>query len=163
MAYEIALFAHLIGVAMFLVAHGVSVFFAFALARERNPERIRAILDLSLGSLGVNYLGLLLLIGAGIWLGFMGQFWSEGWIWTSLVLLVVIAAFMIFMGVTYFGKVREAVGLQRYRRTGQVELGPIASPDALNRLLSQPQPHLTGFVGGLGLLVILVLMVFKPF
>jgi len=163
MTYEIALFIHLLGLALFLIAHGVSVFFSFALKSERNPERIRAILDLSLASLGVNYVGLLLLIGGGVWLGFMGQFWSQGWIWTSLALLVATMALMMFMGVTYFGKVRQAVGLQPYRRTGQVELGPVATADELDRLLSRPQRDATGLVGALALVVILALMVFKPF
>lgn len=163
MIYQVLFFVHLLGLALFLLGHGTSVIFSMALPRERDPERLRAMLDLSLTSLPLNYLGLVLLLGAGIWLGFIGQFWGQGWLWTSLVLLVALTAFMMFMGVTYFSKVREAVGLKPYRRTGQVALGPVAAPAELDRLLSAPQPRLTGMVGGVGLLLILGLMIFKPF
>ena len=129
MDYQYLLLAHLLGFALFLIGHGVSMFFATALRRERNVERLRALLDLSLSGLVATYLGLLLLIGSGIWLGFVGGFWGQGWIWTAVAILVIEMALMMFMGVTYFGRVRTAVGLQPYRLTGQVPRGPVASPE----------------------------------
>ena len=69
MVYQYLLLAHLLGFSLFLIGHGVSMFFSAALRRERNPDRLRALLDLSLSSLIANYLGLLLLIASGIWLG----------------------------------------------------------------------------------------------
>jgi uncharacterized membrane protein len=161
--YQYLLFAHLLGFALFLIGHGVSMFFTAALRRERNPDRLRAILDLSLSSLIANYLGLLLLIVSGIWLGFAGGFWGQGWIWTAIAILVLEMALMIYMGVTFFGRVRTAVGLQPYRRTDQVPLGPVASPDELNQLLSGRQPGIVMGLGVLGLLALLALMVLKPF
>lgn len=163
MDYQYLLLAHLLGFALFLIGHGVSMVFVDALRRERDPDRLRALLDLSLSGLVPNYLGLLLLIGSGIWLGFAGGFWSQGWIWTAVVVLVFELALMIFMGVTYFGRVRTAVGLQPYRRTGQVPLGPVAAPEEIDRLLRQPQPRITMGLGLLGLLILIVLMVLKPF
>lgn len=163
MGYQYLLFAHLLGFALFLIGHGVSMFFAAALRRERNPDRLRALLDLSLSSLVANYLGLLLLIASGIWLGFAGGFWGQGWIWTAIAILVLEMAVMIYMGVTYFGRIRTAVGLQPYRQTSQVPLGPVASPEALDRLLSGPQSRIIMAVGVLGLLALIVLMVLKPF
>ena len=163
MDYQYLLLAHLLGFALFLIGHGVSMFFAAALRRERNVDRLRGLLDLSLSGLVATYLGLLLLIGSGIWLGFVGGFWGQGWIWTAVIILVIEMALMMFMGVTYFGRVRTAVGLQPYRRTGQVPLGPVASPEELNRLLSGPQPGITTAIGFLGLLALIALMVLKPF
>ena len=163
MDYQYLLLAHLLGFALFLMGHGVSMFFAAALRRERNVDRLRALLDLSLSSLVVTYLGLLLLIASGIWLGVAGGFWGQGWIWTAIAILVIEMALMMFMGVTYFGRVRKAVGLQPYRRTGQVPLGPVASPEDLDRLLSGPQPRIVTGVGFIGLLALIALMVLKPF
>lgn len=163
MDYRYLLFAHLLGFALFLLGHGVSMFFSAALRRERSPDRLRAILDLSLSSLIANYLGLLLLVASGIWLGFAGGFWGQGWIWTAIVILVLEMALMIYMGVTFFGRVRTAVGLQPYRRTDQVPLGPVASADELERLLSGRQPGIVMGLGVLGLLALLALMVLKPF
>jgi len=161
--YQYLVLAHLLGFALFLMGHGVSMFFAAALRRERNVDRLRALLDLSLSSLIATYLGLLLLIASGIWLGFAGSFWGQGWIWTAIAILIAEMALMIFMGVTYFGRIRSAVGLQPYRRTGQVPLGPVASADELDRLLSGPQSHIVTGLGLLGLVALIALMVLKPF
>lgn len=157
------LLAHLLGFALFLMGHGVSMFFAAALRRQRNVDRLRALLDLSMSSLIATYLGLLLLIGSGIWLGFVGGFWSQLWIWTAIAILVAEMALMIFMGVTYFSRVRTAVGLQPYRRTSQVRVGPVAPPEELDRLLSGPQSPIVMAVGVLGLIALVALMVLKPF
>ena len=100
MDYQYLVLAHLLGFALFLMGHGVSMFFAAALRRERNVDRLRALLDLSLSSLIATYLGLLLLIASGIWLGFAGSFWGQGWIWTAIAILIAEMALMIFMGVT---------------------------------------------------------------
>jgi hypothetical protein len=163
MDYQYLIFAHLLGLVIFVAAHGVSMFLTAALRRERDPGRLRAMLDLSLLSLPANYVGLLLLIASGVWLGFAGGYWSQGWIWTALVLLVALLALMMAMGVTFFSKVRAAVGLQPYRQTRQVTLGPIAAPEELERLLSGPQLRLTMIVGLVGLVLILGLMILKPF
>ena len=72
-------------------------------------------------------------------------------------------ALMIFMGVTYFSRVRTAVGLQPYRRTSQVRVGPVAPPEELDRLLSGPQSPIVMAVGVLGLIALVALMVLKPF
>jgi uncharacterized membrane protein len=161
--YRYLLLAHLLGFALFLIGHGVSMFFTAALRRERHPDRLRALLDLSLSSLVANYLGLLLLIVSGIWMAFAAGFWGQGWIWTAIVILVLEMALMIFMGVTYFGRIRTAVGLQPYRSTRQVPLGPVASPDELDRLLRGRQPGIVMGVGLLGLIALVALMVLKPF
>jgi len=79
------------------------------------------------------------------------------------VILVLLMAFMMFMGITYFSHIRTAVGLQPYRSTRQVTLGPTASPEELDRLLTGPQARITSIAGFLGLLALLVLMIFKPF
>lgn len=157
------LLAHLLGLALFLLAHGVSMFLVVALRRERNPDRLRALLDLSLMSVPVSYVGLLLIVASGIWLGFVGGYWGQGWIWTAIVVLVATIVFMGAMGSIYFGKLRVAVGLQPSRRTSQVTLGPVAPAAELDALLAKPQPGLTMIVGLLGLLILVWLMVLKPF
>ena len=45
--YQWWVFIHIVGVLGFLLAHGVSVAVLFALRRERDPGRIRALLALS--------------------------------------------------------------------------------------------------------------------
>ena len=71
--YRWIVFLHIAGIFGFLLAHGSSAAMAFALRRERNPERIRALLDLSGSTMSVLYLSLLVLIAAGIISAFMGH------------------------------------------------------------------------------------------
>jgi ABC-type Co2+ transport system permease subunit len=86
--YRWIVFLHIAGIFGFLLAHGSSAGVAFALRRERRPERLRALLDLSSSTLSVFYLSLLVLLAAGIVAGFMGHWWGQGWIWLSLGVLV---------------------------------------------------------------------------
>ena len=51
--YPWLVFVHLLGLFGFLLAHGASSSAAFALRRERNLERVRALLELSANSYGV--------------------------------------------------------------------------------------------------------------
>jgi len=109
------------------------------------------------------YVGLLLLLVTGIIAGFMGSYWGKGWIWASIILLVVLLIIMWVYGSAYYGKVRTAVGLQPYRRTEQMTLGNTASEQELDALLRSNRPIVLTVVGLLGLLIILWLMMFKPF
>ena len=163
MDYNYLVLAHVLGVVIFAAGHGIAMAMAAMLRRERSAERLRAMLDMSLGGLFATYGGLLLIIISGVWLGFEGGYWGQGWIWTAIVILVLITAFMMFTGVTYFSRIREAVGLQPYRFTSQVTLGPVASEAEIAALVQSPRAGQTMSLGALALIAILVLMVLKPF
>ncbi len=161
--YGYIVYLHVAGVFVFLLAHGASANVAFQLKGERNPDRIRALLDLSLWSYIGMYVGVLVLLITGIIAGFMSNAWGRGWIWASIVFLVVIFVAMGVMGSTYYGKVRAAVGLQPYKRTDQVPLGNVAGEAELVALLNSNRPWILTAIGLGGLLIILWLMMFKPF
>ncbi|MFQ5871501.1 MAG: hypothetical protein ACE5IB_05030, partial [Candidatus Geothermarchaeales archaeon] len=72
MAYQWILFLHVSGVLGFMLVHGVPVFIALRLRNERDPERVRALLDLSRTSIGFTGLSLIIVFLTGIVLGFMG-------------------------------------------------------------------------------------------
>ena len=161
--YGFVVYLHVASVLVFLLGHGASANVAFQLKRERHPDRIRALLDLSLWSNLGMYVGLLFLLLTGIIAGFMGNYWGKGWIWLAIVLLVAMSAAMGLLGSLYYGKVRTAVGLQPYRRTDQVTLGAVKSEVEIAALLNTNLPLLLTAIGLGGLLVILWLMMFKPF
>lgn len=161
--YGWIVYLHVAGIFVFLLGHGASANVAFALRRERTAERIRALLDLSLNSYVFMYVGLLLLLVSGIVAGFMGNHWGRGWIWASIVIFIVIFVGMYALGSAPLGRVRQAVGLQPYRRTGQVPLGEVKSEAELSALLNTNQPMFVMVLGLGGLLIILWLMMFKPF
>ena len=88
--YRIIVFLHILGAMGFLLAHGASASVAFRLRREKEIERIKALLDVSGTAVLMMWISLLVLAVAGIVLGFMGRWWSRGWIWTSIGLFLAI-------------------------------------------------------------------------
>ena len=71
--YGAVVFVHATTILLFFVAHGTSMAVAFALKRETDPARVRALLDLSRMSLGLPSI-VFIVIGllTGILAGFMG-------------------------------------------------------------------------------------------
>jgi len=154
---------HVIGGFGFILAHGASAAVAFRLRRERDLDRVRALLDLSGSTVAVLYISLLVLLVAGILAGFLGRWWGRGWIWLSLGMLLAIIIWMYLTVSRSYSLVRKAVG-QPYMAGGrpQPAVEP-ASTEEINLLLARGQPVLQTVVGFGGLVIILWLMMFKPF
>ena len=161
--YNWVVYLHLLGIFGFLLAHGASASAAFALRRERNLDKVRALLELSSGSIGVMYISLLVLLASGIIAAFMGQFWDRGWIWVSLGLLIVIIGVMGAMGSRYYGEARKLAGLPYFAKNKVQPPLPPASPDELFAVLARANPMLLAVIGLGGFAVIAGLMHFKPF
>ena len=132
------------------------------LARERDPRRIAALLDLSSTSLGGVYGGLGLLLIGGIWAGIDGGFFSRGWIWAAIAVLVAIIVAMYAIATPYFRRLRTALGMAQYGAKDAVPPAALSDPEILAIAARSPVAVLT-IVGFGGLLIILWLMVFKPF
>lgn len=161
--YEIVIFLHVAGVFAFLLAHGASNAVAFALRREQNMERVRALLLLSPSTFGMMYGGLLLILITGIAGGFLLNWWGRGWIWASLALLVVIIVAMSVYVTPYYGNLRKAAGLPYMEKFKIQPPQPSASDEELARMLGSSRAMQGALIGWAGLLVILWLMMFKPF
>src|SRR5262245_62140312 len=145
------------------MGHGASMWASFRIREERDPERIKALLDLSSVSLGVVYGGLLLLLIAGIWAGWAGNFFGQLWVWVAVVVLTVINVLMYALASSYYAKVREAVGVRSMRTKKDAPDPTPVSADELAALLDTRRPDVIGLVGVVGLLILLWLMFFKPF
>lgn len=161
--YTLFVWLHLIGLFGFIMAHGVSAGASFALRRERNPDTIRALLNLSSSSLSVFYGSILLLLVAGVVNGFIGKWWGSLWIWISLVLFLAIIFYMSFSPSRYYARVRKAVGLPYMEGTKLRPAQDPAAPEEIDALLNRSQPVLFTIIGFGGLVIISALMVFKPF
>lgn len=156
-------YAHIAGAFVFVAGHGVSMFVAFQLRKERDRARLGALLDLSGRSLGLAGLGLLVLFLSGILAGIVLGQWGQWWIWISLALLVVIAGLMTPVGSIYFNRVRAGIG-QRTRNLKAADPDPVPlSDDDLAALLVSKAPETLLLLGGVGFLVILWFMKFRPF
>lgn len=153
--HEWVVFGHILGALLFMLAHGTSAAVVFRLRRERDPAAIRVLLGLSRMTTPLAYLALLLLIGAGFWAAGTGKWFSAGglWLWVSIVLLVVILGAMYGLMSPAFRRLRALLG----------DAGSSPDPAELDRALRQPGPMMGAWVGILGTVVILWLMVLKPF
>ena len=154
---------HVLGAFGFVLAHGASAFAAIQIRSEREPARVAALLDLSGMSLGLMYVSLLILLIGGITAGFMGGFWGSLWIWVAIGVLVLVIGAMYPMGSMHYAKVRRAVGLKAYNDPKDAPPAePLSGPE-LEALLASNRPFALAAVGGIGLIVIIWLMVMKPF
>jgi hypothetical protein len=154
---------HVAGAFVFVIAHGASVWVVNAVVREKDPRRIAALTDLSSFSLSVAYIGLLLLLIGGIWGGIVGGWFGRVWIWAALVLFFAVAIAMYMVATPFFKRLRLALG-QRVMGTPKDGPDPVPASDAEIVAIAASAPAtLLNLAGGVGLLVILWLMVVKPF
>jgi len=161
--YPWFVFLHLLGLFGFLIAHGASVAASFALRRERNLEKVQALLTLSTSTYGAMYLALLVLLVSGIIAGFMGRWWGWGWIWVAIILLVALMAAMGILGTNIYSGARKAAGLPYMERNRQQPALPPAPPAELDSILARGNPVLLTIIGYGGVALIAWLMMFKPF
>lgn len=152
--YSWFVFLHLVGLVLFLLMHGVSLWVAFRIRRESDPALISTLLDLSSVGNRAMYLGLLLL---GV--GGLAAAGSAGWLVTpwaiaSYVVLAVVLVAMYAVGAGFYYPLRDALA-------GKDGATPLAG-DQLARRLDNRRPELLATIGGMGLLVLVWLMVFRP-
>jgi len=156
-------FLHVLGTFMFVAGHGVSMFVVFQVRREPDRTKLAALLDLSGWSLGVAGIGLLILFVSGIVAGIVLNSWGATWLWVALVLFIVIALVMTPVGGTYLRNLRVAIG-QRPRNAKAGDTDPVPVTDEqLAAMRASRAPELLLLLGAGGFVVILWLMMFKPF
>jgi hypothetical protein len=147
--YELWLFVHLVGVVVFVGGHGTSVAVTLTLPRERDPERLDALLSLSRRAIVWSNVGLLTLLVGGVANWVRGGYSPQGWLWASTGILVVLALVGGAVAAPYFRRIRTSIANGDEQR--------------LRAALEAPLPWVLFWVETLGLLVIVWFMVAKPF
>jgi MFS family permease len=156
-------FLHVLGAFLFAAGHGVSVAVAYRVKAERDPARLKAYLDLSAWSLTLAGIGLLLILLFGIIAGVVAGSFGRAWIWVSLVLFIAIGGLMTPFAAIPLAKIRVALG-QRTRGMKPDDPDPVPLPmDQVVPMLEGVRPGTLAAIGGGGFVVILYLMMFKPF
>jgi len=153
--YRWWVFVHLVGVFGFLAAHGVSMSVAFRLRRERDPRKVTELLQLSASTVKGMYVSVLVLLVGGIVAGFVGHWWSAGWIWAALGLLILITLAMYGLARPYYQRVGFVA---RAMAEGETSLGQ----DQFDQVLRSSRGVWVIVIGIGGLVAILYLMLFKP-
>lgn len=161
--YPWVVLLHVLGAFGFVLAHGASAFAAIQIRSERDPTRVAALLDMSGLSLGLMYASLFILLIGGITAGFMGGWWGSLWIWVAIGVLVLVIGAMYPIGSLHYAKVRRAVGLKAYNDSKDAPPPEPPTGPELDALLSSNRPFVLAAVGGIGLIIIIWLMVLKPF
>ena len=161
--YPWVILLHIVGAFIFAASHGVAIWMAMQISRERDRVRMAALLDLSAASLGGLYVGLVLLLIGGIWGGLIGNWFGSLWIWVALGLLIAIAVVMYIIATPYFRSLRAAIGIKsEYGPKDAPDPIPLPDAEVVALAARSPVAMLTG-VGVGGLVIILWLMVVKPF
>ena len=157
-------FLHVVGAFMFVAGHGVSMFVVFQVRREQDRTKLAALLDLSGWSLGVASIGLLILFISGIVAGIvLNSFSGKAWLWIALALFIVISIVMTPVGGSYLRGLRTGIG-QRPRSAKPGDADPVPVSDGeLAALQASQRPELLLAIGAGGFVVILWLMMFRPF
>ena len=162
--YPWVVLTHVLAAFAFALSHGVSAYAGFAMrANSRDPAAVRTLLGLSGLSIGGLYISLLVLLVAGIAAAIMGGWFGRGWPWAAIVLVILIVVAMYAMASRYYATIRSAVGMPSYNdKKGEPPPEPV-SPDELAVLVDTRRPDVIGLVGVIGILILLYLMMFKPF
>jgi len=157
------IFLHVLSAITFFLGHGTSVAMAFQVRKEKDLARIRAMLDLSESTLIVTFVAFLIMGLSGLTLPFILKLWGKGWIWASIVLMVIPFVQMVLMNEKGYKTLRKLVGLP-YRQGNKILPAKVPASQA------EVEAHikklnLTGLVvaGYVIPMLVLWLMVFKPF
>jgi hypothetical protein len=164
--YPWIVFVHVAAAFGFVLAHGVAVFIGFRIRRERDRARIAALLDLSTASLPMMYVSLLTLVVAGLGAAVVGGWLGQLWVWASIGVLVAVAVAMALIATGHYRRIRQLVGASISSRDA-CGREPLSDAESLERELAarlrSPVPELLTGIGGAGLLLVIWLMVVKPF
>ncbi len=157
------IFLHVLGVLTFFLAHGASAAMAFKIRKETDFARIRAMLDLS-WSTGILVVVSFLVMGlTGIILPFLIHIWNRGYIWASIVLMLVVFIYMAVFNETHYKQLRRLVGLPYMKGSKQLPAEPPSSPEEVAELLAKSSVTGLVVVGYIIPAIVLWLMIFKPF
>jgi DMSO/TMAO reductase YedYZ heme-binding membrane subunit len=161
--YAWLVYVHIFGVFVFLIAHGVSSGVGFRLAKERNRERVAALLEFSGSSSRVMILGIWWILITGLILGYVGEWWQMRWFWAAIFTLIVLGGLMTPLAANPYNRVRAMLGLRAPLRRKPLPAAPSGTEADISAALERISPVPAAAVGMVGIAFLLWLMMFKPF
>jgi hypothetical protein len=157
------IFLHVLAALSFFLAHGASAAMAFKIRKETDFTRIAAMLDLSWSTANVMGVSFLILGLTGVVLPFLIHIWNRGYIWVSIVLMLVVFIYMAVFNETHYKQLRRLVGLPYMKGSKQLPAEPPSSPEEVAALLAKSSVTGLVVVGYIVPAIVLWLMIFKPF
>jgi small-conductance mechanosensitive channel len=156
-------FLHILSALTFFLAHGTSVAMAFKIRTETDFSRIRAMLDLSASTIGIMFFLFLAMGLTGLIMPFILKLWGKGWIWISIVLMVVVLVQMGLMNEKRYKTLRRLVGLPYMQGNKEYPAEEPASLQEVHEHMKKLRVEELVIVGYIIPMAVLRLMVFKPF
>lgn len=157
------IFLHILSALTFFLAHGTAVAMAFQLRKETDFARIRAMLDLSATTFMTMVVAFLVMGLSGLTLPFMMKLWGKGWIWASVILMLVVFFHMMLMNDKRYKHLRRMVGLPYMIGGNKFPAEPPASQADVETYIKKLKVTDLVIVGYVIPMLVLWLMVFKPF
>jgi len=157
------IFLHVLSAFTFFLAHGTSVAMAFQLRKETDFSRIRAMLDLSNSTITVLGIAFLIMGLSSLALPFMLKLWGKGWIRASILLMLIVVVQMAVMNDKRYKHLRRMVGLPYMIGGKNFAAEPLASQAEVEAHIKKLNVHELVAVGYVIPVIVLWLMVFKPF
>jgi O-antigen/teichoic acid export membrane protein len=140
---------HFSGIVVFVAGHGVSAAVTVRVPRERDRDRLETLLSLSRATIVWSNVGLLVLLVGGVANWIRVDYPRQGWLWTAVAVLALLAMAGFVVAAPYFRRIRSAVA---------------SGDDArLDAVVSSAIPWTLFWLETAGTGVILWLMVYKPF
>jgi len=157
--YNWVVFLHVTVIFIFLIQHAAEIIVTFKLREQKEPEGIFATYSFmpnnNSRNLRITYL---LIIVTGAVAGFMSVWWKQGWMWTALGVMILIWIVMVRFGGNYLNTV-DAITQQALKNKDDKSAIEKFSRD----LKSRREPEIMTVTSIIGMLIILWLMMFKPF
>lgn len=157
------IFLHVLSALTFFLAHGASAAMAFKVRKETDLARIRAMLDLSESTIEIVFVSFLALILTGVALSFFLQIWNKGWVWLSLLLMIFVFVWMVWMNERAYKTLRKLVGLPYRQGSKEYPAEPPASIEEVAVQLKKLNINDLVIVGYVIPVIVLWLIIFKPF
>lgn len=157
--YPWVVFLHVTVIFIFLIQHAAEIFITYKLRDQKEPRGIDATYSFMLKNnsrnLRITY-SLIILTGATA--GFMSTWWKQGWMWTALGIMLLIWIVMRRFGGNYLNAV-DAISEHAMKNKGEAS----ALEKFRSDLRARREPEIMTVTSVIGGLIILWLMMFKPF
>jgi hypothetical protein len=157
--YTWVVYLHVTAVFIFLIQHAADILVTFKLRQQTEPEGIYAtysfMLNNNVRNLRITYL---VIIVTGAIAGVITPWWRQGWMWTALGVMILIWIIMKRMAPIYL---TAADNIAEEAMKNKAD--PTAIEKFKNDLKARREPEIMAITSGIGLLIILWLMMFKPF
>ena len=157
--YNWVVYLHVTVIFIFLIQHAAEIIVTFKLREQKEPEGVFAtysfMSDNNSRNLRITYS---LIIVTGAVAGFMSTWWKQGWMWSALGVMILIWVVMTRVAPIYLNAVDAITDHALKNRDDTSAIDKFRSD-----LKARREPEIMTVTSVIGGLIILWLMMFKPF